>query len=334
MEQSITVNASELIEVRGTGFNGTTRQIQPSAIQSAGILIPLVAQQQFRLSNTVTGPAGNVTLNTPRLEITDRATATVRHNHLGNAGTLIINASEVLLDTGGSLTASTQSGQGGNINLRVQDTLQLRNGSAIDAESFGTGDGGNVTIDAPTIVGLENSDIIANAVQGSGGNIQINTQGIFGLENRPQLTPESDITASSQFGVSGTVAINNPTADSSLGVTELAQDPIDPGQQVTAGCQQLGESQFVASGRGGIPASPDSTIQGTRIWNDLRDLPVLEDGEPVDSAILPATPKPLTEATTWVRNDRGQIELVAVTARMGDRFSPPQCHPLANSPQV
>jgi hypothetical protein len=52
-------------------------------------------------------------------------------------------------------------------------------------------------------VGLENSDIIANTVKGRGGNIQITTQGLFGLKFRPQLTPENDITASSQFRVSG-----------------------------------------------------------------------------------------------------------------------------------
>ena len=37
-----------------------------------------------------------------------------------------------------------------------------------------------------------------------GGNINITTQGIFGLEFREELTPESDITASSKFGVNGT----------------------------------------------------------------------------------------------------------------------------------
>ncbi|WP_292768319.1 hypothetical protein [Nostoc sp. NOS(2021)] len=36
---------------------------------------------------------------------------------------------------------------------------------------------GNITIDSPIILGLEDSDIIANAVNGKSGNINITTQG-------------------------------------------------------------------------------------------------------------------------------------------------------------
>jgi filamentous hemagglutinin family protein len=330
---SVTVNASESIQVRGTGFNVFTQRIEPSIIRSSGILTPPATQQRLGLPATVTGPAGNITLNTPQLQVTDGASVSVKHDSLGNAGTLNINAGEVLLDTGGSLTATTTSGQGGNITLQ-SETLQLRNNSSITTTAGGTGNGGNITIDSPTIVGLENSDIIANAVQGAGGNIQINTQGIFGLENRPQLTSESDITASSQFGVSGNITINNPTATSSLGIVELPQDPIDPGQEIAQGCNAIGDSQFIATGRGGIPASPDSMIQSSRVWHDLRDVSVLEGGEMVDAATVPVPPEPLVEATTWVRNDRGQVELVAVTQHRGDRFSSPDCNPLANQPQT
>jgi filamentous hemagglutinin family protein len=329
---SVTVNASESIQVRGTGFNGATQRIEPSAIRSAGILTPPATQQRSGLPATVTGPAGNITLNTPQLQVTDGATVTVKHDSLGNAGTLDINAGEVLLDTGGSLTATTTSGQGGNITLQ-SETLQLRNNSSITTTAGGTGNGGNITIDAPTIVGLENSDIIANAVQGAGGNIQINTQGIFGLENRSELTPESDISASSQFGVSGSITINNPTADSSLGVVELAQDPVDPSQQIAQGCNAIADNQFIASGRGGIPASPDATIQSPSIWDDLRDVSAVESSEPIAAATAPEASEPLVEATTWVRNDRGQVELVAMQP-VGDRFSPAHCNPLANPPEV
>ena len=104
-----------------------------------------------------------------------------------------------------SITASTQSGEGGNITLR-SEILQLRYNSGITATAGGTGNGGNLAIDSPIIVGLENSDITANAFQGKGGNIQISTEGIF-------LAPDTDITASSQVGISGTVSISNLNLD-------------------------------------------------------------------------------------------------------------------------
>jgi filamentous hemagglutinin family protein len=327
---SITVNAAESIEIRGTGFNASTRQIQPSAIQSAGILTPAITQQQFRLGDTVTGPAGNVTLNTPRLQITEGGTATVRHNHLGNAGTLNVNADEVLLDGGGSLTASTQSGKEGNINLQVRHNLQLRNGSQIDAESFGTGNGGNITIDSPTIIGLENSDIIANAVQGNGGNIQIRTQAIFGIQYRPQQTPESDITASSQFGLSGTVAITNPEVETRSLLVELPQNLVDTEGQITSGCDPTQGNTFTVAGRGGLPEDPTSGLLGRAIWWDDRDL-----SDSNVSAVVPpekvpkSEPTPeIVEATGWIINQQGQVELVANHNNNNSWRSPTNCQTL------
>ena len=73
------------------------------------------------------------------------------------------------------------------------------------------------------LVALENSDIIANAVRGDGGNIQINTQGILGTALRESLTPESDITASSQFGVSGVTEITSVQVDPGSGIMALSE---------------------------------------------------------------------------------------------------------------
>ncbi|MEL6259902.1 MAG: hypothetical protein AAFR12_02460 [Cyanobacteria bacterium J06626_6] len=71
------------------------------------------------------------------------------------------------------------------------------------------------------IIGRENSDIVANAADGRDGNINIITQGIFGLQFRSQLTPQSDITASSQIGIDGTVKIENAGLDADSGLMTL-----------------------------------------------------------------------------------------------------------------
>jgi large exoprotein involved in heme utilization and adhesion len=132
----------------------------------------------------------------------------------------------------------------------------MRNGSVISATAGGTGDGGNITINAPVIAGFENSDIIANAFQGNGGNIQITTQGIFGLEFRPQLTPENDITASSQFGVNGTVEINEFSLDPDTGIVELPAGLADTSDQIAQGCATDGDSSFVATDAVGFRLVP------------------------------------------------------------------------------
>ena len=67
------------------------------------------------------------------------------------------------------------------------------------------GDGGNITIGTDTLLGIDNSDITANAVEGDGGNITITADAIVGFAERAELTPLSDITASSDFGAAEAV---------------------------------------------------------------------------------------------------------------------------------
>jgi large exoprotein involved in heme utilization and adhesion len=157
--------------------------------------------------------AGSVTINTKKLWVTDGGSITVKNEGIGNAGNLFVNAETIALNNG-QITAGTTQGEGGNLFLQG-NTLLLRDGSSITATAGGIGAGGNITIQAPIIVGLENSDIIANAINGKGGMIQINTQSIWGLKYRDRLTADNDITASSEFGINGNVTLNtiaiNPT---------------------------------------------------------------------------------------------------------------------------
>ncbi|MFB2982215.1 filamentous hemagglutinin N-terminal domain-containing protein, partial [Microseira sp. BLCC-F43] len=229
---SVTINASESVEVTGRA----TGSILPSRIASFAEITDPAFQAAFGLPAIPSGDSGSLTINTPSLRIADGAYVSVKNDGPGRAGDLRINANSISLDNQGSITASTASGNGGNIRLNRQQNLLMRRNSLISATALGNGNGGNLSINAPVIVGLENSDIVANAVRGNGGNIQINTQSIFGLANRPQLTPNSDITASSQFGLSGTVTITNPEVDTHSFLVELPQNLLDTSEQITTGC--------------------------------------------------------------------------------------------------
>ena len=279
-----------------------------------------------------------MTINTPFLSVKDGAQVTVRNDGTGNAGTLTLNANATYVNSGGGITASTQQGSGGNINLNLRDSLLLRQGSRLSAEAGGSGDGGNIVLNVPVLVALENSDIIANAVRGTGGNIQINTQGILGTEFRNQLTPESDITASSQFGVSGTVEITNLQVDPSSGITALPEEVADSSEQISAACATSQANQFIATGRGGLPSDPTRRLATNRPWIDLRDS--LDLNPPTSTATLSAAidfadrdladrelrnRKPagveaylleemeeIVEATAWTLNEKGEIALTAL----------------------
>ncbi|MEH2057450.1 MAG: S-layer family protein [Nostoc sp.] len=309
---NVQVNVSDQISVNGmSAASGKSSQISASAP-----LQPLAFKQAFGLSGLSTGNSGDLIINTPRLQITDGGLVRVNNQGFGNAGTLYIRADTIFLDNAGSITAATKSGQGGNIDLNT-NTLVMRHGSNITATAGGTGDGGNIVINSPIILGLENSDIIANAFQGQGGNINISTQGLFGLKYRDRLTPESDITASSQFGINGTVDINNIGIDPNSGLVELPENVTDPSQKIATGCASNQGSRFVATGRGGIPQNPTQQIgsdvyDGLRLrtWSDIRDLSAYLKTQALQAQI-PSAPETLIQATSWHRNAQGKIELVA-----------------------
>jgi large exoprotein involved in heme utilization and adhesion len=186
----------------------------------------------------------------------------------------------------------------------------MRHGSFISATATSAGNGGNLSINSPIIADLENSDITANAVLGSGGNIQIVTQDILGLKYSPQLTSESDITASSKFGVNGTVQVNNVGIDSNSGLVQLPENITDPSQKIATGCSHSNGSSFVATGRGGIPQNPNQQLMSDRTWSDVRNLSQYRKNSPV-SAQIPQAQEILVQATGWHRNAQGEIELVA-----------------------
>jgi filamentous hemagglutinin family protein len=118
---TLTVNASELIDLSGFGVKGT-----PSGLFA---------------STEGSGAAGDIKLTTKQLNVSNFARVNVSSDRTGAAGNLEVNAGSIFLDNRGRLTASTLSGNGGNILLNVQDLLLLRNQSFIST-SAGTAQAG------------------------------------------------------------------------------------------------------------------------------------------------------------------------------------------------
>jgi filamentous hemagglutinin family protein len=265
----------------------------------------------------------------------------VQASNLGSAGSIFVNSPKVTLDNQGRLIANSTSGNGGDINLQVGDRLLLRHGSLISATA-GTdqqgGDGGNININAPFMIAVsnENSDIIANAFNGNGGKIQINSVGVFGFEKRsredlirllkpnnpldpldPQQLQTNDITAISQTSptLSGQVKINTPDIDPSRGLAILPIVTNDTLKLVSSSCTVFNEtadsSQFVITGRGGLPPSPEEPLTTDVVWSDTR-LPVTTVQQHQGKTYaLKLKPIAIMPATGWVLNDHGEVTLVS-----------------------
>ncbi|QHG19869.1 filamentous hemagglutinin [Nostoc sp. ATCC 53789] len=299
----ISVNATESIQISGRS------RLNQSSINSSVLKSEPLIRKLFGLADILTANAGNVSVTTPNLILQDGGTLSVTNQGTGNGGNLNITADRIQLKNQGLIQAQTESGNGGNIGLQVEKLLLIRDRSQITATAGGSGDGGNININAPIVAGLENSDIIANAVKGRGGNIQIATREIIGLQYRPQITAENDITASSQFGVNGTVDINNFGVDPNSGLVELPVKLTDSSQQIATSCSSTTGSSFVTTGRGGIPQNPTQEIGSDRTWSDIRDISAYRKTGEV-KAQIPTSSGVLLQATSWHRNADGKIELI------------------------
>ncbi|MBF2028063.1 MAG: filamentous hemagglutinin N-terminal domain-containing protein [Oscillatoriales cyanobacterium C42_A2020_001] len=219
------------------------------------------------------GDGGNISATARTVVIQDGAQLAVDSQGSGQGGSVEVQANALTLDRRGVISAETTSNQGGNISLQVSDLLLLRRNSLISTTA-GTaqagGDGGNIQITAPFIIGVlaENSDITANAFSGRGGNINITANAIYGLRSQPRLTPFSDITASSQLGISGTVTLNTLNIDPNRGLIALPSTLVDPSNQVAQTCapsSKLGRrsNEFIITGRGGVPSNPEENFSGS-----------------------------------------------------------------------
>nr|OEJ76461.1 filamentous hemagglutinin [Desertifilum tharense IPPAS B-1220] len=275
-------------------------------------------------SSTTNFDAGSIRIFSDTVRVRDGAVISVSNLATGDAGNLTLNAREVFLDNQASLQAEVNGGSRGNIRIRGADAVVLRRGSQITTNAGEDSTGGNIEIDSASVVAVrsENSDIVANAVRGSGGNIEIVTQSLLGLQNRDRLTDESDITASSQFGLSGTVQINTLDVDPSSGLVALPSNVSDPTQQIAVGCGEAQGSRFVATGRGGVPENPMQQVSYDRPWQDLRNVSSHQPARRVQTS--QAIPSPFVEATGWTRNAKGQPELIAQERILATR-SPNDC---------
>ena len=155
--------------------------------------------------------------------------------------------------TNSTVTTEANQASGGIIKITTDPsgTVQLTNSTISASVLNGEGGGGSVNIDPQSVI-LLNSQILAQAVQGPGGNISITTN---------LLLPDANsvISASSQFGVNGTVTIQSPNAPISGQIQPLGGTPLPATSLLNQRCASLagGEfSSFTVAGRDSLPTEP------------------------------------------------------------------------------
>ncbi len=331
-----------LVREATTLDNGT---VVPAGVGNAG-LIDVRATDSVTLDNSgifstvkenAVGTAGRVQISTETLSVENNSRVAVdnfsRDDRLP-AGDIDITARDIFMLNDGEISATTLSGRGGNINLNVEDLLVLLGNSNISTTAGldpGGGDGGNINIQARFILGIPVNDnnITAEAYTGNGGRINIKASRLFSIARRSANFPNTnDITTRSQFGLDGVIDVNEVDVDPNQGLTNLPQTPADTSRLISPRCTALGKdsdtevNKFTVTGRGGLPPSPNDTLQGESVGTNWVTTDPPRENYPENNSLtnpdssvpaatsVPKTPE-LVEAQGWVYGSHGEVILTA-----------------------
>jgi len=191
------------------------------------------------------GVAGGVQLDlVEHLELAQGARVSVSSSQADGGDIRVSTDGEVRL-SGSELTASA-AGDGGSVRLLGSGNVFMAEGS-VSAEAGQ--DGGNIEISSPQTLVLQSSGLVANAIEGDGGNISIVAEGF--LPSR-----ESVISASSEFGLEGSIEIETPETNVGGGLVELPERLVGAEVNLSDRCALMlsGDvSNFFQNGDGGVP---------------------------------------------------------------------------------
>ncbi|MEH2445562.1 MAG: filamentous hemagglutinin N-terminal domain-containing protein [Nostoc sp.] len=308
----INLIAQDMVSIDGASAKGL-----PSTIES-------------KVAENAVGNGGDVDVTTRSLFITNGAELSSSSQGNGAAGNLTVNANLISLDNRGKISSDTIAGQG-NINLNPRDLLLMRRNSEITTKASGNNiTGGNITIDGKNafIVALEdeNSNIRADSENFRGGNVKINVAQIFGFQSQRTSFPLiSSITAKGASpDLSGNIQINTFDTDPSKGLVSLTTDVVDVARLVDDNiCARTAKSSFTYTGSGGLPPSPNNTLNSDAVWEDWRltAVPKEREGEKdkgnsqslvgIKGDNNSSRLTQIVEAQGWIINQNGEVTLTA-----------------------
>ncbi|HAA33200.1 MAG TPA: hypothetical protein DCE56_42620, partial [Cyanobacteria bacterium UBA8553] len=330
---TVTVNASESIELIGTSADGTfasgvSAYSRPPLVDfdanvwqgdknSGGVNLTtnqLIIRDGAEVTTAVegtsyTGNSGDVNVQANSLSLNNRGRIVSRNQGGGFAGNINLSIKDTLQTNGGEISASSDQSGAGNINISAND-IRLRNGSLVSSSVFdSTGGGGNISIQSEIFLALEDTDILANAQAGPGGDITINSPAFLAdLFSSRKATPVGrnpgsfaqfrgngrvDISADSQSGTSGTVTL--PTLDLTRGLTQLPSDLVDAEGLIDRRCSPGGAAQQSSFTVTGRGGLPPSPNEPLRGETVIADWITLDsEGEKRDRSNSTANPTSTT----------------------------------------
>ena len=208
----ITINVSESIDIDG------------------GLISSVSDIATIDGSSDSIGNAGGITINTGSLTLTNEGQVDAGANGQGNAGSVIINATNNITIDGSSNISSRVNSEGvgdaGGVTITT-DSLTLTNEGSVDASTSGQGNAGAVDITVSEKLTIDSSSNVSSRVNleavGNAGGISISTDSLS-LTNGGQVDASTfgqgnagsvNITATNNITIDGEQASGFPSGVSS-----------------------------------------------------------------------------------------------------------------------
>ena len=246
-----------------------------------------------------TGNAGTIQIDTHLLEVFNGAQLNANALGTGNAGDVRITASDRVVFSGTSADGNFASGAASNVgdgNQRIlpqgsggtiqinTHSLEVRDGAQLTASIDGTGDAGNIVINARDRVLFDNgfafSSTGAGAI-GTGGNIQIDATALE-VRNGAQLAASTE-----GVGDAGNVWIT--VRDRVLFDNGFAFSNVDTGATGTGGNIHIDANTLDVRNGGQLIANTQGTGNAGNVWITVRDRVLFDAGLAFSSVDAGAT---------------------------------------------
>ncbi|NJL66970.1 MAG: S-layer family protein [Microcoleus sp. SM1_3_4] len=291
---NLSVDVSESIEATGTTPDG-----EPSG---------LFAQTQS------IGTAGNLTINTGRLLVSEAALVSTTAVGSGNAGNLTVKASESVevigVDTPGdpslSALSSSTEGDGAGGDLRI-DTKKLivRESAQVFTNTSGTGKAGDLQVNASESIVISGGNERRSAIfaqvnptaTGNGGSLTVETRHLI-IQNGAQIGSSTrsvgqggniTVTARDSVDINGTSSGGSP---SGIFTQVQGETATGNGGNVTVNTRQLRvfDGAQISTGTRGIGSGGDVTINASESveLSGVSGTIDPETNRPFTSGLLPA----------------------------------------------
>ena len=241
---NIIIEASDRVLFDGMSANG---QVSSGASSSVGA--------------GATGVGGNVEITTNSLDVTNGAGLSASTFGTGDAGNVVIEARDRVVFDNGTAFRSVEAGApggGGNVEITA-NSLDVINGAQLIASTSGTGDAGNVVIEARDRVVFDGTSddgqfssaafsTVEAGATGAGGNVEITTDSL-------------DVTSGAQLAAS-----TSGTGDAGNVVIE-ARDRVMFDSTSADGRFSSGASSTVAAGATGAGGNVEITAHSLEVLN-------------------------------------------------------------------